>query len=146
VSPNVDDKVVWDPRYSSNAIDTELLARGAQFVETLVKTEPFKGLFKQRSDTVTPARLPVGGDTSTLEGAREVVKKGHLSIFHIAGSCAMRPRELGGVVDERLRVHGVRGLRVVDASVFPLQQSGNISNTVYAVAERAADLIKEDYQ
>jgi choline dehydrogenase-like flavoprotein len=55
------------------------------------------------------------------------------------------PRELGGVVDSRLKVHGARNLRVVDASVFPLETLGNIQATVYAVAEKAADLIKEDW-
>lgn len=56
----------------------------------------------------------------------------------------MRPKEAGGVVDPRLRVYGVGNLRVVDASVFPLEPAGNIQSTVYAVAERAADIIKED--
>jgi choline dehydrogenase-like flavoprotein len=58
---------------------------------------------------------------------------------HILGTCA-----LGRVVDERLRVKGVRGLRVVDASVIPASLSGNIMSTVYALAEKAADMIKED--
>ncbi|KAK2760059.1 aryl-alcohol [Colletotrichum kahawae] len=61
-----------------------------------------------------------------------------------SGSCAMMPREQGGVVDERLRVYGTKKLRVVDASIFPIEPSGNIQSTVYAVAERAADLIKQD--
>ncbi|KAB5571718.1 GMC oxidoreductase-domain-containing protein [Coniochaeta sp. 2T2.1] len=78
-----------------------------------------------------------------LERAREVVRQIQISVFHVSGSCAMLPRDEGGVVDEELRVYGVRGLRVVDASVFPLEPSGNIQSVVYAVAERAADLIKE---
>lgn len=59
--------------------------------------------------------------------------------YHLCGSCAM-----GDVVNERLKVKGLRGLRVVDASVCPGHVSGNILSTAYAVAERAADLIKED--
>ena len=54
----------------------------------------------------------------------------------------MMPAELGGVVDSNLKVHGTRNLRVVDASVFPLEPAGNIQATTYAVAERAADLIR----
>ena len=50
---------------------------------------------------------------------------------------------MGEVVDEKLKVKGVRGLRVVDASVFPGHVSGNILSSVYAVAEKAADIIKE---
>lgn len=51
---------------------------------------------------------------------------------------------MGEVVDAKLRVKGVQGLRVVDASVFPGHVSGNIMGSVYAVAERGADLIKRD--
>lgn len=56
----------------------------------------------------------------------------------------MMPKELGGVVDNRLRVYGTRNVRVVDASIIPFQVSGHLSSTVYAIAERAADMIKQD--
>lgn len=52
---------------------------------------------------------------------------------------------MGQVVDGRLKVKGVSGLRVADASVFPNHVSGNICSSVYAVAEKAADMIKADY-
>lgn len=58
----------------------------------------------------------------------------------------MLPRDKGGVVDAKLRVYGVSGLRIVDSSVIPIATRGNPQTTVYAVAERAADLIKEDTQ
>jgi choline dehydrogenase-like flavoprotein len=54
----------------------------------------------------------------------------------------MLPKEKGGVVDEKLVVYGTRNLRLVDASIFPLIPRGNIISTVYAVAEKAADIIK----
>ncbi len=56
----------------------------------------------------------------------------------------MMPIELGGVVDERLIVHGTSNLRVVDASIMPLEPQGNIQSSVYTIAERAAELIRED--
>lgn len=59
--------------------------------------------------------------------------------YHPCGSVAM-----GQVLDSRLRVKGVEGLRVVDASVFPNNVSGNIVSSVYAVAEMGADFIKQD--
>ena len=52
---------------------------------------------------------------------------------------------MGSALDSRLRVKGVRGLRVADASVFPNNVSGNIVSSVYATAEKAADIIKADY-
>jgi choline dehydrogenase-like flavoprotein len=55
----------------------------------------------------------------------------------------MIPREDGGVVDTKLKVYGTTNLRIVDASIFPLEARGNIQATVYAVAEKAADIIRE---
>lgn len=53
----------------------------------------------------------------------------------------MMSRELGGVVDENLKVYGTRNVRVVDASIIPMQVTGHLASTVYAVAARGADLI-----
>ncbi|KAK3899955.1 oxygen-dependent choline dehydrogenase [Staphylotrichum tortipilum] len=61
---------------------------------------------------------------------------------HPCGTAGMTPRELGGVVDDQLRVYGVERLRVVDASVLPVIVAANLQVTMYAVAEKAADLIK----
>jgi choline dehydrogenase-like flavoprotein len=63
--------------------------------------------------------------------------------FHAIGTCAMGPND-DDVVDPRLRVRGVRNLRVVDASVLPIMVSGNLSGPISALAWRAADLILED--
>ncbi|KAK4910293.1 hypothetical protein LTR49_021039 [Elasticomyces elasticus] len=61
---------------------------------------------------------------------------------HPVGSCSMMKREYGGVLDPELRVYGVEGLRVVDASMMPMIVGSHTSSTVYAVAEKAADIIK----
>ncbi|SPO04930.1 related to alcohol oxidase [Cephalotrichum gorgonifer] len=64
------------------------------------------------------------------------------STFHPVGTAAMLPRELGGVVDEGLRVYGVKRLSVVDASVMPDLPGAYTQHTTFAIAEKAADLIK----
>ncbi|KAK8004709.1 hypothetical protein PG990_010746 [Apiospora arundinis] len=65
------------------------------------------------------------------------------SLAHPCGTCAMMPEALGGCVGPDLRVHGVQELRVVDASVMPLIPGALLQATVYAVAEKAADLIRQ---
>lgn len=66
--------------------------------------------------------------------------------WHPVGTCSMGPSvAAGGVVDSRLRVHGVERLRVCDASVMPLQISAHLQATVYAIGEKGAEMIKEDY-
>lgn len=139
-SADIADKPVWEPNYLSHPLDLEVLARNVQFVEKIASTEFMRSALKTGG-----LRHPeiVADD---LEKAREIVRQATVSVFHPSGSCSMLPRSQGGVVNERLVVHGARNVRVVDASIFPLEPLGNIQTTVYAVAERAADLIKEDRQ
>lgn len=135
-SPYIEDKPVWDPRCNDEDVDLELLTRGVQFVDKLVETEPLKGLFKDGGKR--------SSDGGSLEAAKEVVRKRQISLFHVSSSAAMLPKNVGGVFDSCLRVYGVKDLRVVDASFFPLVPLGNIQSTVYSVAEREADVLKED--
>lgn len=62
--------------------------------------------------------------------------------YHPAGTAALLPLELGGVVDTTLRVYGVENLRVIDASIMPSLPGGNTCQPTYAIAEKAADIIK----
>ncbi len=68
---------------------------------------------------------------------RDYIRRGVGSYYHPAGTCA-----LGAVVDARLRVHGITGLRVADASVMPLIPNAHPNATVLAIAEKAAHLIR----
>lgn len=78
-------------------------------------------------------------DLSDIKAAEEVVEDMVLGEYHICGSVAM-----GDALDSHLRVKGAKGLRVIDASAFPNNVSGNICSSVYALAEKGADIIKAD--
>jgi choline dehydrogenase-like flavoprotein len=126
-----------DPRSMSHPLDLELHARHVLLLEKIRDTPPLRDLFKDGG-----RRLHNNGKrVETLEQAKEAVKNGYTPHYHLCGTAAMMPRESGGVVDSELRVYGVDGLRIVDASVFPLIPRGNIQSSVFAVAERAADIL-----
>jgi choline dehydrogenase-like flavoprotein len=128
-----------DPRYLSHPLDRELLARHIQWIEVIARTEPWSALLKPNG-----RKIPESKNLEDLDAAREHLRLSTTN-FHPVGTCAMMPRKAGGVVDERLRVYGTSNLRVVDASIIPLHVRGDIVSTVYAIAERASDFIKEDF-
>mgnify|MGYP001164514397 FL=1 len=130
--PQIRPKIDFD--YYSNLIDLEIHARHVKVLEKLAETEPLASIIKPRG-----RRLPEGYPTDTINNAKEVARDFAMTNYHPCGTCA-----LGAVVDSRLNVKGVQNLRVVDASVIPIIPRGNILATVYAVTERAADIISED--
>lgn len=135
-----------DPNYLAHPLDTEILARHVRFLEsTLAAAPPLASRLKKSTvDVAAPAGWPRGFSTD-LDQARRFVREVAVGASHYAGTCSMMPRGKGGVVDDRLRVYGTKGLRVVDASVMPFVTRANPMAAVYAVAEKAADVIREDY-
>lgn len=85
--------------------------------------------------------LKPGEDVRTDEDLLDYARATGVTSFHISGTCKMGS-DAGAVVDDRLRVYGIDGLRVVDASIMPTLVSGNTNAPVMMIAERAADLIK----
>jgi choline dehydrogenase-like flavoprotein len=77
-----------------------------------------------------------GPDIQTDEELSLWIKKNIASTFHGAGSCAMMPRDKGGVVDPELKVYGTRNLRVVDLSIVPLHLNCHTQSIVYGIAEQ----------
>ncbi|OBT84040.1 hypothetical protein VE02_09041 [Pseudogymnoascus sp. 03VT05] len=122
-----------------HSVDLELQARHSIWMEKIAETEPMASLLKTGG-----ARLHTAERLTDVPKAKELSKELALSMFHLSGTCAMLPREDGGVVDSKLRVYGTLNARVVDASLFPLEPRGNIQATVFAVAEKAADIIKQN--
>lgn len=159
-SPLPTDPPTIDPRYLSHPLDVAIFARQLAFVETFVATQPLASILKPDgkrnsldaffSDSATHNhnhnnKNDVDVDVNSALRAAEAYLRAKVdSNWHPTSTCAMLPRAMGGVVDERLRVHGVKGLRVVDASVFPMVPGGNCQTSVYAVAERGAEMIRVD--
>ena len=140
-SASITDKPTIDPNFLDHPMDLEVFAYHLQFLESLSTTEPLKSLLKPQGLRV-PDFAPTKPD---LESAKTYLGQTVTAGWHPVGTCVLRPRDKGGVINERLIVHGSANLRVVDASIMPLICRGNTQSTVYAVAERAADLIKEDH-
>lgn len=130
-----------DPKYLSHPLDLEILARHLRYLETVAETQPLASLLKKDGRRQAP-----GAYVKHLEAAKEHVRMGAVSNWHAVGTCSMMPREKGGVVNERLIVHGTKNLRVVDASIMPMVPQANTQSSVYAIAERAADFIKSDHK
>ncbi|KAF3011735.1 hypothetical protein E8E14_010516 [Neopestalotiopsis sp. 37M] len=135
-------KPTINPRYLEHPLDLEVLARFLQYIEKLAHSAPLNKYLKPDGRRNYGAPM----DLSDLSVAKEYTKKSGLSCWHPTSTCAMLPKERGGVVSPELLVYGVEGLRIVDSSVIPLATRGNCQTTVYAVAERAADLIKGTYK
>lgn len=135
------DKLAIDPEYyagRNGRIDIEAMAQCQVFALKICATKPLANILRAR---VFPPPSVYGDEL------REWIVKTTVTDWHPVGTCAMSGRGIKtGVVDERLKVHGVRGLRVVDASIMPLQISAHLQATVYAIAEKAAHMIMQDIE
>ncbi|KAJ6190223.1 hypothetical protein N7519_000244 [Penicillium mononematosum] len=125
---------IVNPNYGGHPADISLLAAFLRWCDKVTESERVKSSFLRRAFPDPNVNL------QDMDAAREAVHNLVVGEYHISGSVAM-----GAALDARLRVKGVEGLRVVDASVLPNNVSGNIVSTVYAIAEKAADLIREDW-
>ncbi|HWG63373.1 MAG TPA: GMC family oxidoreductase N-terminal domain-containing protein [Streptosporangiaceae bacterium] len=132
-------KPLIDPCYLSDNSDIEPLVTGLRMSREFAATGPMAKL--------CTAELAPGPDARTDEELERFIRGNLETLYHPVGTCAMggdsrlAASKLTSVVDAELRVRGVEGLRVVDASVMPTVPRGNTNAPVIAIAERAADLI-----
>ncbi|KAH4019279.1 hypothetical protein HBI81_192500 [Parastagonospora nodorum] len=124
--------------YLSHPLDVEILARHLRLIERLFQKPTFAGMTKPNGKRL-PRSFPY--PISSLDDAKKILPINSATNYHPCGTCSMMREDLGGVVDERLRVYGIKNVRVCDASVLPIIPRGNILTAVYAFAEKAAELI-----
>ncbi|KAM3065794.1 hypothetical protein ACMFMF_010722 [Clarireedia jacksonii] len=125
-----------DPRYCSNPLDLQILTDALMFNNKLLNTNSMQLL--------QPVSYYPFFPNATKDTLMTAIKSGLRTEFHGSGATSMMPREIGGVVDPDLRVYGTKNLRIVDAGIIPLLPASHLQAPVYAIAEKAADLIKRD--
>ena len=125
------------PNFLSDALDRDTLVRGLHLVREIGQAQAFAPYRDLESKPGPECR----GDDELLDSARRT----GATTYHVMGTCKMGPDgDRLAVVDERLAVRGLQGLRVVDASVMPTMPSGNINAPVIMIAEKAAEMMRED--
>ncbi|KAG9089557.1 hypothetical protein FRC06_001487 [Ceratobasidium sp. 370] len=124
------------------AVDFDLQTQiaGTRMARKILTTTPLSSL----SNGKLVPDISVLPDNASDAVYSNWVKGNFNSVAHPVGTCAMMSRDLGGVVDGRLRVYGVKNVRVVDASAMPTQISAHLSATLYGFAEKVADIIKNN--
>ncbi|MGL4488765.1 MAG: GMC family oxidoreductase [Rhizobiaceae bacterium] len=121
-----------DPNYLSDRRDLDIMIKGAKMVDQILKS-PALGTYRKKE-------IYTGDVQSDADWERHIRARAD-TIYHPVGTCKMGVDEMA-VVDPHLRVHGLQGLRVVDASVMPTLIGGNTNAPTIMIAERAADFIK----
>jgi choline dehydrogenase len=126
-SSNPADKPIVDPHYLETDVDIKAYIRAVEICREIASTKAF-------ADFNNGEVLPGGEDVE------QYIRNNAQTIWHPVGTCKMG-RDKMAVVDPELRVYGIEGLRVADASVMPKLPSGNTNAPVIMVAEKAADMI-----
>ncbi|PPR05970.1 hypothetical protein CVT24_004634 [Panaeolus cyanescens] len=143
-SANPWDDPIMDPKYLTAKEDVARLVRGVKLILKISKTAPLADRLDQSDKSPS---LDHQTHKKTDEELEELVRERVETLYHPASTCRMAPLEQGGVVDAKLRVYGVKGLRVCDASIFPEIVSGHtvrFAGAVLAAAEHLADIIKAE--
>jgi choline dehydrogenase-like flavoprotein len=123
-----------DFNFFSHPADKKVLVDGIRQARKIMAAPAFD---EYRGEEIHP-----GKDATTDEQLFEKAKQRLGTVFHPVGTCKMGNDDMA-VVDHQLKVHGIDGLRVVDASIMPRLVSGNTNAPTMAIAEKAADMILE---
>jgi choline dehydrogenase len=128
------DAPLIDPRYLSDERDLQTLLKGGQIQQKIIESKPFDAV---RGEMVYPVSID---DATGME--RDIRNRADTQ-YHPVGTCKMGPdNDPLAVVDAQLRVKGIQGLRVADASIMPTLIGGNTNAPVMMIGEKACDLIR----
>jgi choline dehydrogenase len=130
------DAPLIETNYLENPADRQVLREGVRLAFDILRREPLASL---ASTLIQPANQP-----TTDEEIDELIDRSLITFYHPSGTCSMGAAG-EGVVDAELRVHGISGLRVVDASVMPTIPSANINAVVIGIAEKIAARLCGEY-
>jgi choline dehydrogenase len=130
------DAPLIQPNYLTTRKDIDEAVKGSQLVRRIMGSEALRAITVEETKPGDRVR----NEADMLQYFREEAG----SIYHLCGSCAMGPDPATSVVSNRLKVHGMDNLRIVDASIFPNVTSGNINAPTMMVAEKGAAMILED--
>lgn len=134
-SANAGEKPEIIANYLAAEVDKRVLLESVKIARRIVYRKPFADLIVRE--------IAPGKEAQTDEELLQYVKSKGTTIFHPVGTAKMGSDPMA-VVDTRLRVHGIQGLRVVDGSIMPTLVSGNTNAPIIMIGEKAADMIKED--
>lgn len=134
-SPDPRDKLLIDANFLSHPEDLRKLVEGVHLVRRLATTATFRRHLK--------GELAPGPQVTSEAQIEQWIRHNLGTVFHPVGTCKMGHDDLA-VVDDQLRVHGVEGLRVVDASIMPTLITGNTNAPAIMIGEKASDMILGD--
>lgn len=137
-SRNINDKPVINPNYLSHPYDLQAATNLAKFLRKIASSKPMRDVWTEEYEPGTAVQ--------TDEDWKKYALANTLSIYHPIGTAALLPEKDGGVVNPDLKVYGLKGLRIVDASIIPLLPSAHLQTLVYGIAERAAEMIIKEYK
>ena len=135
-SPDPFSAPAMHPNYLASDEDCAMMIKGFHLIRNLAGTPAL-------SDQITREMEP-GTDLKTDDAILDHICGDCWTVFHQCGTARMGTDAANSVVDARLRVHGVQGLRIADASVFPTIPSGDTNAPSIMVGERASDILRQD--
>jgi choline dehydrogenase len=126
-----------DINYLSDPRDVDVLLKGMAQIRNIMRQPAIASLL---SNEIEP-----GAKATSRQALEEYLRSTAGTVWHPAGTCRMGS-DNGSVLDPQLRVRGIQGLRVADASVMPVITSGNTNAPTIMIGEKAADLILNDHE